>query len=190
MVTMEVNWEEVARNLAGALDCCVTQIQQMKGLFPDDDGNIADALQEAEEADSMFVQAREAAKVPVIDIEKLDWESLKKAISECPRWIEGGKHGLMMNDILWKIHHWIKAGAPLPPDPVDASRVEAIAEKIRDAGDENVLDEMVQDAFSDQASAVNNSGLSAQIRSLLENDYGEQEILEHAGASAGVTCRG
>ena len=47
MVTMEVNWEEVARNLAGALDCCVTQIQQMKGLFPDDDGNIADALQEA-----------------------------------------------------------------------------------------------------------------------------------------------
>ncbi|MBP8275389.1 MAG: hypothetical protein KAX55_00650 [Propionivibrio sp.] len=188
MVTMEVNWEEVARNLAGALDCCVTQIEQMKGLFPDDDGNIAEALQEAEEAERMLARAHEAAKVPVIDIEKLEWESLQKAISECPRWIEGGKHGLAMNGILWEIHHWIKAGAPLPPDPVDASRVEAIAEKIRDAGDENVLDEMVHDAFSDQASAVNNSGLSAQIRYLLENDFGEQEILDNAGIQSGISC--
>lgn len=186
MVTMEVNWEKVARNLAGALDSCVTQIEQMKGLFPDDDGNIAQALQEAEEADTLFAQTREAAKVPVIDIEQLEWTSLQNAISQCPRWIEAGEYGLMMNDILWEIHHWIKAGAPLPPDPIDEAQVEAIAEKIRDAGNENVLDEMLHDAFADQASAVNNSGLSAQIRYLLANDHGEQEILNNAGIQANL----
>lgn len=135
-----------------------------------------------------LAQAHKAAKVPVIDIDQLAWSNLKEAIGQCPRWVEGGKHGLTMNDILWEIHHWIRANAPLPPDPIEDALVEAIAEKIRDAGDENVLDDVLHDEFAYQASAFNNSGLTAQIRYLLANDYGEQEILEKAAVSAGPSC--
>lgn len=47
-----IDWESVARELAGALDSCTTQIEQMKGMFPDDDGMIEQALQEADDADA------------------------------------------------------------------------------------------------------------------------------------------
>lgn len=188
-----IDWESVARELAGALDSCTTQIEQMKGMFPDDDGMIEQALQEADDADASYRKAQADAKVPVIDLDQLGWELIKAEISRCPRWIEGGKHGLMMNDIEYEICEWIKAGAPLP-DSLPSMRfgetlVESIAEKIRDAGDENVLDNMLHDEFADQASAVNNSGLTAQIRYLIANDYGEQEILEKAGIATSPSCR-
>lgn len=38
------------QNMAGALQSCVDQIQQMKGMFDDADGAIAAALQDAEDA--------------------------------------------------------------------------------------------------------------------------------------------
>lgn len=44
------NIQENMRGMAGALQACVDQIQQMKGLFDDSDGTIEDALQAAEEA--------------------------------------------------------------------------------------------------------------------------------------------
>lgn len=66
--------------------------------------------------------------------------------------------------------------------------MESIAEKIRDAGDENVLDDVLHDEFADKASAVNNSGLTAQIRYLIANDYDEQEILEKAGIATSPSC--
>lgn len=47
-------WREAADELQGALDSCVTQIEQMKGLFNDEDGNIQSALDEAEQADGMY----------------------------------------------------------------------------------------------------------------------------------------
>lgn len=52
-----IDWESVARELAGALDSCTTQIEQMKGMFPDDDGLIEQALQEAEDANEVFADA-------------------------------------------------------------------------------------------------------------------------------------
>lgn len=47
-------WHEAADELQGALDSCVTQIQQMKGLFGDEDGNIQSALDEADQADTAY----------------------------------------------------------------------------------------------------------------------------------------
>lgn len=71
-----VNWVEVARNLVGALDACVTQIEQMKGLFPDDDGMIGQALQDAEEAVAVFNEASSASDLPEAD------EELVQSIAE------------------------------------------------------------------------------------------------------------
>ncbi len=43
------DWENVARELAVALDSCTTQIRQMKGMFPNDaEGSFEQTLQEAE----------------------------------------------------------------------------------------------------------------------------------------------
>lgn len=43
-------WQCIARDLAGALEACSGQVEQMSGLFPDDDGAIAGALDDADQA--------------------------------------------------------------------------------------------------------------------------------------------
>lgn len=283
MATM--NWEEVARDLAGALDSCVTQIQQMKGMFPDDDGNIEQALQEADDAAEIFSDAaagkpkprfythfkdalreggpdaweRSADDVPcgrfavqeedvalfpelagvdsvlvwdggietqpslpdkALDSAQsatMSWNRLDKSFppeqknilvmlqSGIPllgrnifgrfcvydalndrmvEWMENDK------DSFRGIVSWceIHETAPAPSPVAEEAVVQSIAEKICDAGDENVLDDVLHDEFADQASAVNNSGLTAQIRYLIANDYDEQEILEKAGIATSPSC--
>lgn len=49
-----------ASGLAGALQACVLQIEQMKGMFDDSDGTIQDALDAAEESLNGFYGIREA----------------------------------------------------------------------------------------------------------------------------------
>jgi hypothetical protein len=48
------DWEAVARNMAGALAASLTQIEQMKGLFDDADGTIAQTLDDIDEALSEY----------------------------------------------------------------------------------------------------------------------------------------
>lgn len=48
-------------NMAGALQACVDQIEQMKGMFDDSDGTIGDALQVANEALDGYHASTEAA---------------------------------------------------------------------------------------------------------------------------------
>jgi uncharacterized protein YukE len=50
----------VMRDMAGALQACVDQIQQMKGMFDDSDGTIGAALQAAEEALDSYHASAEA----------------------------------------------------------------------------------------------------------------------------------
>lgn len=53
----EPDWKAIATNLAGALDACVTQIEQMKGMFDDSDGAIQRALDDAETAGTEYSAA-------------------------------------------------------------------------------------------------------------------------------------
>lgn len=46
-------------SLSGALQACVEQIEQMKGMFGDEDGTIQDALDAAEDALNCYHKARE-----------------------------------------------------------------------------------------------------------------------------------
>ncbi|KVV07446.1 hypothetical protein [Burkholderia ubonensis] len=57
-----VNWKEVAESLYGAVDSLETQVDQMKGLFPDDDGLIQEALDEASEATRAYVDASQSER--------------------------------------------------------------------------------------------------------------------------------
>ena len=52
---------EVATGLCGALDACVLQIEQMQGLFPDEDGCIRQALEDAQEAGDAYHALRKTA---------------------------------------------------------------------------------------------------------------------------------
>lgn len=56
-------WREVAATLAGALDSCTTEIEQMKGMFNDGDGNIQSALDDADQASDAYQCARAAAEL-------------------------------------------------------------------------------------------------------------------------------
>lgn len=49
-----VPWEAVARDMAGALNESLTQIEQMKGLFDDADGAIERAIEDIDEAMSAY----------------------------------------------------------------------------------------------------------------------------------------
>jgi hypothetical protein len=55
------DWQAIARDLAGALDACSDQLEQMRGLFADDDGKIARAVEDADEAIEAY---RVAASTP------------------------------------------------------------------------------------------------------------------------------
>lgn len=201
-----VNWEEVARNLAGALDSCVTQIQQMKGMFPDDDGNIEQALQEADEASEMFSDAAAGTPKPRF------YAHFKEALNDGgpDAWepttdgVPCGRFAVQEEDVALfpeltgvdSVRIWdggIETCPPLPEihqgnDSVDEALVQSIAEKIRDAGDVLVLDDAVHGVFSGRASEVNNQGLEAQIRWLLTNGCDEQAVLEQADISS-PSCR-
>jgi hypothetical protein len=50
--------DEVQSALLGALDACTTQIEQMRGMFDDSDGTIAQALEDAEDAVAMAKERR------------------------------------------------------------------------------------------------------------------------------------
>ncbi len=51
------DWRVIARDLAGALDACTGQIGQMRGMFDDGDGEIAQALEDAEKAAARYTKA-------------------------------------------------------------------------------------------------------------------------------------
>lgn len=287
-----VDWENVARNLAGALDSCTTQIEQMKGMFPDDDGLIEQALQEADDAVEIFADAAAGTPKPrfythfksaLTEGGPDSWETSAGGV-QCGRFAVQDEDIAMFPELaavdsvlVWnggiETHPplpdinltkplalanvgvpmpWINIDKALPPDqknivvmlwsgiPLlgrniagrfcvydsindrmvewmedskdgfcgisswceipdadvlrkslaatpapDETIMQSIAERIRDAGDENILDDILHDAFADQASAVNNAGLEAQIRYLLANDFTEDMILEKANLTAG-----
>ncbi|MGY3482256.1 hypothetical protein ACVW1C_000139 [Bradyrhizobium sp. USDA 4011] len=56
------DWRRIARDLAGALDACTHQIDQMRGMFSDEDGTIAEAVSDADEAAETYRRA--AASLP------------------------------------------------------------------------------------------------------------------------------
>lgn len=58
------DWKSVAEALYGAVDSLSTQVQQMKGLFPDDDGQIQEALEEADEATATYLSAKRPPAKP------------------------------------------------------------------------------------------------------------------------------
>lgn len=58
-----VNWKGIAEELYGAVDSLETQVTQMMGMFPDDDGMIQKALDEAAEASSAYKAANQAERV-------------------------------------------------------------------------------------------------------------------------------
>lgn len=66
-----VNWKEVAGALYGAVDSLETQVNQMKGLFSDDDGLIQEALGEAGEATRCYLAASRASRNSAIGDRKL-----------------------------------------------------------------------------------------------------------------------
>jgi hypothetical protein len=53
-------WQCIARDLAGALECCTNQIEQMRGMFGDDP-DIDRAMEDADEAIEAY---RVAASTP------------------------------------------------------------------------------------------------------------------------------
>jgi hypothetical protein len=60
-----------------------------------------------------------------------------------------------------------------------AEEIDRILRHLRAAGgDESNLDDLVMDAVSAIASDINNGGLEAQVKFLLEQGVSEQEILE------------
>ncbi|KVV40961.1 hypothetical protein WT27_13650 [Burkholderia territorii] len=59
-----VNWKEIADELYGAVDSLETQVHQMMGMFPDDDGQIQKALDEAGDATSAYRTAKHAGLAP------------------------------------------------------------------------------------------------------------------------------
>ena len=52
--------QEALAIASGAIDSLRTQIEQMKGMFPDDDGAIASALRDADDAERAIGRARRA----------------------------------------------------------------------------------------------------------------------------------
>ncbi|WP_050400395.1 hypothetical protein [Bradyrhizobium embrapense] len=56
------DWRQIARDLAGALDACTHQIGQMRGMFDDEDGTIAEAVSDADAASEAYRRA--AAGLP------------------------------------------------------------------------------------------------------------------------------
>lgn len=56
------DWRQIAQDLAGALDACIHQIGQMRGMFGDEDGTIAEAVSDAEDAAEAYRRA--AAGLP------------------------------------------------------------------------------------------------------------------------------
>ncbi|WP_454629577.1 hypothetical protein [Bradyrhizobium cenepequi] len=57
------DWRKIADDLAGALDSCTHQIGQMSGMFDDEDGTIAAAVEGADEATGAYRKA--VAGLPV-----------------------------------------------------------------------------------------------------------------------------
>ncbi|TAI67594.1 hypothetical protein [Bradyrhizobium sp. Leo170] len=57
------DWRQIARDLAGALDACTHQIGQVRGMFNDEDGTIAEAVSDADDAAEAYRRA--AAGLPV-----------------------------------------------------------------------------------------------------------------------------
>ncbi|ERJ38656.1 hypothetical protein L810_6873 [Burkholderia sp. AU4i] len=71
IASAEANWKEVAGSLYGAVDSLETQVNQMKGLFPDEDGMIQEALEEASEATRSYLAASRASHNSAIGDRKL-----------------------------------------------------------------------------------------------------------------------
>lgn len=71
IASTEANWKEVAGSLYGAVDSLETQVNQMKGLFPDEDGMIQEALEEAGEATRSYLAASRASHNSAIGDRKL-----------------------------------------------------------------------------------------------------------------------
>ncbi len=57
-----IDWRSIARDLAAALQSATGQIEQMRGMFDDSDGAIAQALKDADEASEAYTKA--AASLP------------------------------------------------------------------------------------------------------------------------------
>lgn len=55
------DWREIARDLAGALASCTHEIEQMRGMFVDEDGTIASAVEDADDATEQYHKAVAAA---------------------------------------------------------------------------------------------------------------------------------
>lgn len=200
-----IDWESVARELAGALDSCTTQIEQMKGMFPDDDGMIEQALQEAEDANEVFADAVAGTPKPrfytyfkstLTEGGPDAWEKSSDGVP-CGRFPVQDEDVAMFPELanVDSVLVWdggIETYPPLPesdpPAATDEALVGSIAEKIRDAGDVLVLDDAVHDVFNGRSSEVNNQGLESQIRCLLANGYDEQAVLEKADIS-NPSCR-
>lgn len=77
IASTQVNWKEVAGSLYGAVDSLETQVNQMQGLFSDDDGLIQEALEEAGEATRAYLAASRAGRNSAIS----DWKLLKKPVT-------------------------------------------------------------------------------------------------------------
>lgn len=58
----------VMKDMAGALQACVDQIEQMRGMFDDSDGTIGDALQAAEEALDSYRASTEAENLKSVSL--------------------------------------------------------------------------------------------------------------------------
>ncbi|MBN3776890.1 hypothetical protein G3O06_04805 [Burkholderia sp. Ac-20345] len=68
IASTKVNWKEVAGSLYGAVDSLEIQVNQMKGLFPDEDGLIQEALEEAGEATRSYLVASRASRNSAIGL--------------------------------------------------------------------------------------------------------------------------
>lgn len=55
--SVAIDWQAIARDLAGALSSCSDQIGQMRGMFDDGDGAIAEAVEAADEASEAYTTA-------------------------------------------------------------------------------------------------------------------------------------
>lgn len=78
-----IDWRAIAQELAGALSSCSHQIGQMSGMFDDDDGTIAAAVDDADKAEERYRKAGAVDPVAPAPATRTIW-TLTTDGDECP----------------------------------------------------------------------------------------------------------
>ncbi|QDM15537.1 hypothetical protein FNL56_06155 [Tardiphaga sp. vice304] len=115
-------WREITSDLAGALSGCTTQIEQIREMFPGDDGKIAEALENADEAETTYDDAIKSAPVamardPALWLDRAtnlliktlgQWEDEEDSVQE--------EHEGHINDLRQFVKDWHTNKPKLHPD--------------------------------------------------------------------------